>query len=161
MQLQSSTEAILTRTFPETFRGGVSLTSMRYRSQKGSGEHWSHIAGRKRTFVKYDALPTNLFFGALKASQRLSYFKKNQRNRMMMDSSAVRDCCTASKGTITLALTWGLLRIVILVVSLRLHLRLEPHYKIGWDDYIVVASLVSALIRPCRTTNCTHNSPLD
>ena len=80
---------------------------------------------------------------------------------MIMNFAAVSDYCKASKGTITLALTWGLLCIGILVVSLRLYLRLGPRYKIGWDDYTAVASLVSAPVQPCRTTNCTHNSPLE
>ena len=65
---------------------------------------------------------------------------------MMMNSAAVSDYCKANQGTITLALTWGLLCIGILVVSLRLYLRLGPRYKIGWDDYTAVASLVSSPI---------------
>ena len=78
-----------------------------------------------------------------------------------MYSTAVSRYCRANQGTINLAIIWALLSIGILVMSLRLYVRFGPRYKIGWDDYTAVASLVSSPIMLYRTTNGTHSSPLE
>lgn len=51
--------------------------------------------------------------------------------------------CDQSQGTIGLALTWILLSIGTLTVSLRIYVRSDVSRKIGWDDYTAIASLVS------------------
>ena len=51
--------------------------------------------------------------------------------------------CDENQGLIDLALTWVLLSIGILVVSLRIYVRSGANRRIGWDDYTAVASLVS------------------
>ena len=88
-------------------------------------------------------------------------FGQHSAQPIDMYSTAVSDYCRANQGTITLAITWALLSIGILVVSLRLYVRFGPRYRIGWDDYTAMASLVSSPILLYRITNCTHSSPLE
>lgn len=73
-------------------------------------------------------------------------FGEHSAQLIDMYSTAVSDYCRANRGTITLAITWVLSSIGILVVSLRLYLRFGPRYKIEWDDYTAMASLVSSRI---------------
>ena len=73
-------------------------------------------------------------------------FGEHSAQLIDMYSTAVSDYCRANRGTITLAITWVLSSIGILVVGLRLYLRFGPRYKIGWDDYTAMASLVSSPI---------------
>ena len=57
--------------------------------------------------------------------------------------------CHENQGAICLAVTWILLTIGIITVSLRLYVRLDIRHNVGWDDYTAVASLV-------RGSSSTH-----
>lgn len=54
-----------------------------------------------------------------------------------------RSFCDENQGIAGLAVTWILLSLGILTVSLRIHIRSGVSRKIGWDEYTAVASLVS------------------
>ena len=56
-----------------------------------------------------------------------------------------RSFCDENQGIAGLAITWILLSIGVLTVSLRIYVRSGVSRKIGWDDYTAVASLVSIL----------------
>ena len=51
--------------------------------------------------------------------------------------------CDKNQGTIGLVLTWIILSIATLTVSLRVYVRSDVNRKIEWDDYTAMASLVS------------------
>ena len=51
--------------------------------------------------------------------------------------------CTEDEGIKGLAITWILLTIALVIVSLRAYLRIGVSKSHWWDDYLVVASLVS------------------
>ena len=54
-----------------------------------------------------------------------------------------RSFCDENQGIAGLAITWILLSVGVLTVSLRIYVRSGVSRKIGWDDYTAVASLVS------------------
>ena len=60
--------------------------------------------------------------------------------------------CSDNRGSLLLVLGWTLLAIALATVSLRIYFRLGLRNGISWDDYIIIASLVSLgipLYRAC------------
>ena len=62
---------------------------------------------------------------------------------MMEDGLSTLPICKANRGTLLLSLAWTLLTIAIFVVVLRVWIRRTIRDSISWDDYFIVASLVS------------------
>ena len=73
----------------------------------------------------------------------------------MVDSSVANPKCIESQQTMLLALSWSLLSVAIVAVSLRLYFRLVALQNgIRGDDYTIVAALV------CRPTRPTTFTPI-
>ena len=53
--------------------------------------------------------------------------------------------CNENQGTVSLVLTWILLSLATITVVLRLYVKLDLHYNVGWDDYAALASMVGCL----------------
>ena len=69
----------------------------------------------------------------------------------MADSSALYLKCNESQQTMLLTLSWALLSVAIIAVSLRLYFRLGLRNGIRGDDYTIIASLVRD--PTCHTPN--------
>ena len=61
----------------------------------------------------------------------------------MENESSALPVCKKNRGTLLLRLGWTLQAIAIIVVVLRIWLRRNIRDGISWDDYFIVASLVS------------------
>ena len=55
--------------------------------------------------------------------------------------------CQANRGPRFLAQTWVMLFLATVFVALRLYFRHRRVNAIGWDDYMIVLSLVSKIFR--------------
>jgi hypothetical protein len=54
-----------------------------------------------------------------------------------------------NNGLTVVILAWTLLTVSILVVTLRIYTRITRIRKVGVDDYLMVCSVVSCLLRKC------------
>lgn len=59
--------------------------------------------------------------------------------------------CQENNGPGLMAFFWAMLSIATLVVALRLYFKRRRINCIGWDDYLIVLSLVSGLCQPIES----------
>ena len=67
-------------------------------------------------------------------------------NHLPTEPPSTEPVCAEDEGIKGLAITWILLTIALVIVSLRAYVRIGVSKSHWWDDYIVVASLVGCPI---------------
>ena len=65
--------------------------------------------------------------------------------------SMATDSQVADNGLTVVVLAWTLLLVSILVVALRIYTRITRIRKVGADDYLMICSVVSAILHECET----------
>jgi hypothetical protein len=61
------------------------------------------------------------------------------------------DSQVADNGLTVVILAWTLLVVSFLVVALRIYTRITRIRKVGADDYLMICSVVSAMLHECET----------
>ena len=67
-------------------------------------------------------------------------------DHQLPSSAASNVDCKVNQGIIGLVMTWILLAVGILTVTLRAYVRLFVRRNFGWDDYMAAASLVRKIL---------------